>query len=46
VLTLKDFEILARDVGCRVTRRVVLHDEQVVNFMPNLRGSLAVFEMQ
>ncbi|MBS1173900.1 MAG: hypothetical protein H6R05_31 [Burkholderiaceae bacterium] len=46
VLTLKDFEILARDVGCRVTRRVVLHDEKTVNLLPNLRGSLAVFEMQ
>jgi methionine biosynthesis protein MetW len=46
VLTLKDFEILARDVGCKITRRVVLHDEQVVSFLPNLRGSLAVFEMQ
>ena len=46
VLTLKDFEILARDVGCQITRRAVLHDEQTVNFLPNLRGSLAVFEMQ
>lgn len=46
VLTLKDFEILARDVGCQVTRRVVLHDEKTVNLLPNLRGSLAVFEMQ
>lgn len=46
VLTLKDFEILARDVGCEITRRVVLHDEQVVRWLPNVRGSLAVFEMQ
>ncbi len=46
VLTLQDFEILARDVGCQITRRAVMHDEKTVNFLPNLRGSLAVFEMQ
>ena len=46
VLTLNDFEILARDLNCRVTRRVVLHDQQEVRFLPNLRGSLAIFEME
>ncbi len=46
VLTLNDFEILARDLNCRVTRRVVLHDQQEVHFLPNLRGSLAIFEME
>ena len=46
VLTLNDFEILARDLNCRVTGRVVLHDQQEVRFLPNLRGSLAIFEME
>ena len=46
VLTLNDFEILARDLKCRVTRRTVLHDQQEVRFLPNLRGSLAIFEME
>ena len=46
VLTLNDFEILARDLNCRVTRRTVLHDQQEVRFLPNLRGSLAIFEME
>ena len=46
VLTLKDFEKLAHDLDCRVTRRMVLHDQQEVRFLPNLRGSLAIFEME
>ena len=46
VLTLNDFEILARDLNCRVTGRTVLHDQQEVRFLPNLRGSLAIFEME
>jgi len=29
-----------------VTRRMVLHDQQEVRFLPNLRGSLAIFEME
>lgn len=45
VLTLKDFEILAHDVGCVITRRTVLHDEREVKWLPNLRGSLAIFEL-
>lgn len=46
VVTLKDFEKLAHDLGCRVTRRVALHDQEQVLFLPNLRGSLAIFEME
>ena len=46
VLTLKDFEQLAHDLDCRITRRAILHDQQQVKFLPNLRGSLAVFELE
>ncbi|MGL4766801.1 MAG: methionine biosynthesis protein MetW [Formosimonas sp.] len=46
VLTIPDFVQLAHDVGCRVTEQVVLQDEQVVRFMPNWRGSLAIFKLE
>ena len=44
--TLKDFENLADLVGWKVTDCVALHDGKPVTFMPNWRGSLAVFRLQ
>ena len=46
VLTIPDFIKLATDVGCKVVGQVVLQDEKVVQFMPNWRGSLAVFRLE
>ncbi len=45
VLTIPDFIQLAHDVGTRVVEQVVLRDEKVIEFMPNLRGSLGVFKL-
>ncbi|AXF84643.1 hypothetical protein DTO96_100353 [Ephemeroptericola cinctiostellae] len=45
VLTIPDFVQLANDVGTRVVEQVVLRDEKVIEFMPNLRGSLGVFKL-
>ena len=46
VLTLRDFVSLADDVGCRVLDQVVLREDRVVKFLPNLRGDLAVFKLE
>ena len=43
VLTIADFEALAPAVGLELLDRVVFHDGQFVEFLPNLRGSLAVY---
>jgi methionine biosynthesis protein MetW len=43
VLTIADFEALAPAVGLELLDRVVSHDGQSVEFLPNLRGSLAVY---
>jgi methionine biosynthesis protein MetW len=43
VLTIADFEALAPAVGLQLLDRVVFHDGQIVEFLPNLRGSLAVY---
>lgn len=43
VLTIADFEALAPAVGLELLDRVVLHDGQAVQFLPNLRGSLAIY---
>ena len=42
-LTIADFEALAPAVGLELLDRVVFHDGQSVEFLPNLRGSLAVY---
>ncbi|MQR00649.1 methionine biosynthesis protein MetW [Glaciimonas soli] len=44
--TIKDFEQLANDVGLEVLECVALHDGQPVTFLPNWRGSLAVFRFR
>lgn len=44
--TIKDFEELANDVGLEVVECVALQDGHPVTFLPNWRGSLAVFRMR
>jgi methionine biosynthesis protein MetW len=44
--TIKDFEELANQVGLEVLERVALHDGKPVSFLPNWRGSLAVFRLR
>jgi methionine biosynthesis protein MetW len=44
--TIYDFEKLAAECGLEVLERVALADGKPVNFLPNLRGSLAVFRLR
>jgi methionine biosynthesis protein MetW len=44
--TIKDFEELANAVGLEVLERVALDDGKPVSFLPNWRGSLAVFRLR
>jgi len=44
--TIYDFEELAVECGLEVLERVALADGQPVSFLPNLRGSLAVFRLR
>jgi methionine biosynthesis protein MetW len=44
--TIRDFEELANKVGLEVLERVALQDGKLVSFMPNWRGSLAVFRFR
>jgi methionine biosynthesis protein MetW len=44
--TIYDFEELADECGLEVLERVALADGQPVSFLPNLRGSLAVFRLR
>lgn len=44
--TIHDFEELANRVGLEVLECVALQDGKPVNFMPNWRGSLAVFRFR
>ena len=44
--TIYDFEELAKECGLEVLERVAMADGQVVSFLPNLRGSLAVFRLR
>ena len=44
--TIHDFEELAAECGLEVLERVALADGKVVSFLPNLRGSLAVFRLR
>ena len=43
--TLHDFSNLARRQGLEVQDRVAMHEGSRVEFLPNLRGSLAVFHL-
>ncbi|NHZ81981.1 methionine biosynthesis protein MetW [Massilia sp. CCM 8695] len=44
--TIYDFEELAEECGLEVLERVALADGKPVSFLPNLRGSLAVFRLR
>ena len=44
--TIADFADLAHDVGLQVMECVALHEGQQIHWLPNLRGSLAVFRLQ
>lgn len=44
--TIKDFEDLANEVGLEVVECVALQDGKPVSFLPNWRGSLAVFRLR
>lgn len=44
--TIKDFEELANEVGLEVVECVALQDGHPVSFLPNWRGSLAVFRLR
>jgi methionine biosynthesis protein MetW len=44
--TIKDFEELANQVGLEVLECVALEDGKPVTFLPNWRGSLAVFRLK
>jgi methionine biosynthesis protein MetW len=44
--TIEDFRALAAEVGVEVIEYVALAEGQFVNFLPNLRGELAVFRLR
>jgi methionine biosynthesis protein MetW len=44
--TIRDFEQFCADHAIRVLERIVLHDGRSVSWLPNLRGSLAVFRFE
>jgi len=44
--TIRDFMDLANDVGLEVTECVALQNGKPVSFLPNWRGSLAVFRLK
>jgi methionine biosynthesis protein MetW len=46
VLTIRDFEALAPEVGIDILDRVVLHDGQPIRWGANWRGSLAVYRVK
>jgi len=46
LFTIEDFERFCRALGIRVLERVILHEGDAVRFLPNLRGSVAVYRIQ
>jgi methionine biosynthesis protein MetW len=46
VLTIKDFEALAPELGIEILDRAVLHEGQQVRWGANWRGSLAVYRLK
>lgn len=44
--TIEDFRELADEVGLEVIEYVALAEGKIVNFLPNLRGELAVFRLR
>jgi methionine biosynthesis protein MetW len=43
VLTLKDFELLSIQSGIKIIDKIVLHGNNNISYMQNLRGSLALY---
>jgi len=43
VLTLADFEALANEAGLKLLERIVLHENKIIDFAENLRGSLVLY---
>ncbi|MGI4815621.1 MAG: methionine biosynthesis protein MetW [Janthinobacterium lividum] len=46
VLTIRDFEALAPEVGIHILERAVLHAGRPIRWGANLRGSLAVYRVE
>jgi methionine biosynthesis protein MetW len=46
LFTIDDFERFCSTHGIRVLERVVLRDGEAVGFLPNLRGSVAVYRIE
>ncbi|MCC6474150.1 MAG: methionine biosynthesis protein MetW [Burkholderiales bacterium] len=46
LFTIRDFENFCHGHAIRVLERLVLHEGRRVRFLPNLRGSLAVFRFE
>ena len=46
VLTIRDFEALAPEVGIEILDRAVLHGGQSIRWGANWRGSLAVYRVK
>ncbi len=44
--TIADFESFCRDYGMRILERVVMHDDDIIDVLPNLRGTLAVYRVE
>jgi methionine biosynthesis protein MetW len=44
--TIEDFRALAEEVGVEVLDYVALAEGRIVDFLPNLRGELAVFRLR
>lgn len=44
--TLSDFELLCARLGARILNRVVLTEGRVVDLLPNLLGSLAIYRFE
>jgi SAM-dependent methyltransferase len=43
--TLTDFEDLCSEIGASVKKRLVLNEGKIVDFMPNLRGNVAIYRI-
>ncbi|MBA2690282.1 MAG: methionine biosynthesis protein MetW [Burkholderiales bacterium] len=44
--TLADFEALCAQLNTHIVDRLVLHEGRIINFLPNLRGSLAIYRIK
>jgi hypothetical protein len=44
--TLEDFEDFCATHGVRILERIVMQGERRISFVPNLRGSVAVYRFE